>query len=80
MGPTDYPDLLPVRAITRAPYYLTVSAIGTSCCSSPTRLTLFTSVSRQGTRRTSTNIPNYLITDGFSGWGKMVVRDGWKCG
>lgn len=47
VGNTDYPDFLPVSEVPRSSSrYLTVCALGTSLCSSSTRRTPFTSVSR----------------------------------
>ena len=45
MGPTGYPDILPVSVTTRPLRYLTVSVLDTLLCPPSTRLTLFISVS-----------------------------------
>ena len=59
-------------------YHLTGSAIGTSLCSSLTHHTRSTNVRGQRERHGHRLTPR--ITDGFDGWTKLILRDGWKCG
>lgn len=78
MGPTNYPNVFPVSTTFYTPRYLTAS---------PSRyLTLFVVYTPYTIYKCKlAEEPDALwltpsILDGFLGWGKMVVRDGWKCG
>ena len=78
MGPTNYPDLLPVSTMSYCPAftqmsllrYFTLFVIYTPYTIYKCKLAV-----ERGKLQLTTPIP-----DSFVGWGKMVVRDGWKCG
>ena len=57
---------------------LMVFSVGTSPCSSSIRHIPSTSVSMY--RRTRSPLVDSRETDGFVGWCKLNIRDGWKCG
>ena len=78
MGLTDHPDLLPVSTSLRPP------VLSERLCSRYFSLfTIYTPYTVYKCKSPQGNDDHQLtspIPDGFSGWGKMVLRDGWKCG